>query len=234
MALASLVAVSTVVHSAGSLYLGLIVGDEVLGNPVDHRFTTFVIRSCHSRSASVISTLAAGQAYHGGSVSCACHCDGEVLDEGIEVVCHIPVPVDEVEYLIKQDENRRLCYGEEASENPGTRGCGPGVGAQGGYALFARYLTGHVNPGSFGPVAGIPGVANEGCDFHFVRNCRSGLLEQVLMCMSRSSLLFAASIRSATQVLLATLGEPRRTTSKNGLMNSTPMSNPGCGASGFK
>ena len=39
---------------------------------------------------------------------------------------------------------------------------------------------GHVDPGGFGPVAGVPGVAHESCDFHFVRNCRSGLLEQVL------------------------------------------------------
>ena len=53
-------------------------------------------------------------------------------------------------------------------------------GAQGVYALFSRYLAGHVDPGSFGPVAGIPGVANEGGDSHFVRNCRSGLPEQVL------------------------------------------------------
>ena len=113
-------------------------------------------------------------------MSCTCHCDGEVLEEGIEVVCHIPVPVDEVEYLIKQDENRRLCHGEEVSENPGPWGCDPCGGAKGVYAFFSRYLAGHVYPGSFGPVAGVPGGANESCDSHFVRNCRSGLLEQVL------------------------------------------------------
>ena len=96
------------------------------------------------------------------------------------MVCHITVPVDEVEYLIKQDEDRRLCHGEEISENPSTWGCGPGVGAKGAHALFSRYLTGHVNPGSFGPVAGVPGVSHEGGDSHFVRNCRSGFLEQVL------------------------------------------------------
>ena len=49
---------------------------------------------------------------------------------------------------------------------------------------------------------------------------------------------FQLAVCSVNQVrdpgLLATLGEPRRTTSKNGLMNSTPMSNPGCGASGSK
>ena len=38
------------------------------------RFTTLVMRSCHSRSALGHLDLAAGQAHHGRSLSCACHC----------------------------------------------------------------------------------------------------------------------------------------------------------------
>ena len=38
------------------------------------------------------------------------------------MVCHIPVPVDEVEYLIKQDENRRLCPRRRGFREPGSLG----------------------------------------------------------------------------------------------------------------
>ena len=77
---------------------------------------------------------------------------------------HIPVPVDEVEYLIKQDEDRRLCHSEEVPENARVpRRVRTWRWGQGRLRPSSPAICRAMSiQGVFGPVAGIPGVANEG------------------------------------------------------------------------
>ena len=93
----------------------LVVGDEVLGHPVDDlgdAFLPFQVALGHLG-------LAAGQADHGGGVGGPGNRDGQVLEEGVEVVGHVAVPVDEVQHLVEEDEDGGLRRGEYVPQGPG-------------------------------------------------------------------------------------------------------------------
>jgi hypothetical protein len=103
----------------------------------------------------------AGQADHGGPPGRAGRRHGEVLDEGVKGVREAPVPVQEVEDLVEQDQHaaaRRL-------EDP-VEGLRPGGGGLGGRPEFLDPLVpgqpvGQVDPRRLAAGPRVPGVAHE-------------------------------------------------------------------------
>ena len=98
--------------------LRLVIGDEVLGNPVDDLGDALLpLPVGHGHL-----DLAPGQAHHRCNPGGAGYGHREVLEEGVEVFPHVGVPVDEVEHLVEEDQHRRIRGGEDVGQGTGPRG----------------------------------------------------------------------------------------------------------------
>ncbi len=140
--------------------LGLVVGDQILGDaPHDLRdsFLPFRVPVGHL-------DLAARQADHRGAVRGTGGRDGQVLDEGVERLCHAAVAIQEVEHLVEEEEHGRARRLEDARDRIGPGRCGPCRRPERLNALVTRQLARDVDPRRLAPRLRVPRVTDEDSD----------------------------------------------------------------------
>ena len=87
--------------------------------------------------------------------------DRQVLQEGVEALCHAAMPVHEVQHFVEQQQHRCVRGGEHPCQCLGPRRRGPCGRAEGGDTAVSGQLASDVDPGRFAPLRRVPGVANE-------------------------------------------------------------------------
>src|SRR5262249_53517907 len=105
--------------------------------------------------------LATRQADHAGAVRRTSGGDGQVLDEGVEGVCHSAMPVQEVQYFVEEQQHRGFGGGKDILNGLSPWWCGLGGRSKRSDALLPRELASDVNPRIFPSLAWIPSVADE-------------------------------------------------------------------------
>ena len=138
-------------------HLRLVVREQVLGDSPDDLGDPVLPCQVEIRHLD----LAAWQADDGRSVRRPRHRHGQVLDEGVERIRHLPVAVDEVEHLVEQHERRRACRREHPAESLGARRGRRRIRPKQLDAPVAGELTGDVDPRRLAPLLRIPRVAHE-------------------------------------------------------------------------
>ena len=137
--------------------LRFVVGDQVAGDAPDHLgdpVLPLLVPIGHLH-------LAARQAHDRGRAGGAGDRHRQVLQEGVERLGQAAVAVDEVEYLVEQQQHGRPGGGEQARQGLGSRRRGAGRGAERSDAPVAGKLARQIDPGRLPPGRGVPGVAHE-------------------------------------------------------------------------
>ena len=105
--------------------------------------------------------LAAGQTDGRSASARAGHGDGQVLDEGMEMLRHAAMAVHEVQDLIEQDQHRTAGGLEHPAERLRTGRRRLGSGSECGNALLPRKLPRQIEPGGLASFPRVPGVADK-------------------------------------------------------------------------
>ena len=156
-------------------HLRLVVREEILGDAPDDLGDLVLPRQIEIRHLD----LAARQADDGRSVRRSRHRDRQVLDERMERIGHLPVPVDEVEHLVEQHQHRRAGRREHAAESLGARWCGRRVRPEQLHASVSGELPRDVDPRGLASFLGIPGVADEDRDPRGRRSRQPRVVQQI-------------------------------------------------------
>ena len=89
------------------------------------------------------------------------NCDGQILQKCVETLGHLSMSVDEVEYLVEEQEYRCVRSREYLAKRLGPWGRSAGSGTERGNALLACQLSRQINPWRLPAFRWIPGVTHE-------------------------------------------------------------------------